>query len=128
MEIANVAVPAVNNHYNSSSNLKAVQWSYLQKSCGLAAKASGEKNIFCVAYYNVDHIRVDFICLCTWNQLQHVSASSVHMPALHVWFIFDQARLCKFAALCSLRVAVGWSLHSLTCEYKAWGWAKAFLA
>lgn len=43
MEIATVAIAAVNNHYNLSSKLKAVQLSYLQKSCGFPAKASGEK-------------------------------------------------------------------------------------
>lgn len=43
MEIATAALPAVNNHYNLSSKLKAVQWSYLQKTCGFAAKASGGK-------------------------------------------------------------------------------------
>lgn len=43
MEIATAAVPTVNNHYNLSSKLKAMQWSYLQKNCGFAAKAPGEK-------------------------------------------------------------------------------------
>lgn len=53
MEIA--TIPTVNNHYNLSSRLKVVQWSYLQKSCGFAANACGESHIKCSLLYCWPH-------------------------------------------------------------------------
>lgn len=60
MEVTTFATPAVNYHYNLSSKLKPVKlppknlWVFCK---GLWQKKPTPNTLFCVVYYNIDHIR-----------------------------------------------------------------------
>lgn len=128
MEIATVAVPAVNNHYNLSSKLKTVQWSYLQKTCGFAAKASGgKKHTLCSLLQCWPHpgrlhllVYLKAAAACQrWLSLRAGFAGAV----LFRWGSSVQGHCSRFLARLTQLVT-----SELTCEDETWGWAKAFLA
>lgn len=88
-----------NNYCCNTSSELPLQFIQQVESCdvtskklvGLLQRPLAKKNVFCIVYCNIDHIRVDFICLYTCNQLQHASTSLEHTR-----FILHGAPQCKF--------------------------------